>query len=409
MGTVRVINEYQFAVDLWDTLSGARIIRGVPPYSVSSRASYTPWPTSNFSVWDGSTVYQIPYTAVDTSIVIASVPGGGGASVAILRDAELAPVPATWDTINRCTMRAINAVPGIQATVAGVTQKCAPNCILPALTTILPLAGSDVINFDCSRGFRLSAWTSDPHFGTPEQLLVAAEHSRYTLVVAPAADPTPGNGSISLVVVTDAAGDAGALLPVLWAAIFLVGLALMHRIIGTALTRIGPVSWLDSSAPSQQRGCLGSLVGAAQELVLWLVRFLGYSSQVIPSAARRKHDKTASVSAVVVNDAEAALSETLLADVQKGEHDGGSHLPPGAVATTPMAQSAGPPLLVSEHQAGASPPATSESSITSASSSTKPGSAGRFASVDALRGLSLCIMIFVNSGGECRAVQDCLG
>ena len=308
-------------------------------------------------------------------------------------------------------MRVINAVPGVQATVAGVTEKCAPNCILPALTTISPLAGSDVLNFDCSRGFRLSAWTSDPRVGTPEQLLVAPEHSRYTLVVAPAAAPTPGNGSISLIVVTDAAGDTGALLPVLWAAIFLVGLALMHRLLAIALTRIGPVSWLDSSAPSQQRGCVGSLVGAAQELARWLVRFFGYSSLVMPTAARRKHEKMAfqAVSAAVVNagrgdDAEVSLSETLLADAQKGEHDGGSDLPPGAIAPTPMAQSEsdGQPPLVSEDLAGAPPAASETTTVTSASSSTRPGSAGRFASVDALRGLSLCIMIFVNSGGECR-------
>jgi hypothetical protein len=381
-------------------------VQAVPPFSTYPRVAYVPIPGSNFTVFSSAGAAQVAYTLGDGSLVAASRTGSD-LLASVISDPGLAPVPSTWDTIDTCSLRAINALPGSAITVAGVTEKCAPNCILPSIASVSPLAGSSLLNFDCSRGFRVSVWPAGVPAGAPEVMLRASEHARYTLVVQP--QSVPGN-STAMLFLQDAPGDASALLPVLWAVLALAALAITHRALSALFKRFGVPRWLlppriarqdyplSASTQSTHRGgCLIALIealaAAAQALAQWLFDFFGFE---VPATA----SKAAATSADLTNSepggppSSAELSVTLLlteTESSDGAADSTTPLPDNAPRSAEAA-------LKGKRTDGLQPHVVAGGTSTVAAT-TKPGSAGRFASVDTLRGLSLCIMIFVNSGG----------
>lgn len=367
MNTARVINESPLVVSVWDTASGDLVIPEVLPYSWSVRSSYLPRHGSNFTVSSGASKLQVPYTATDASVVVIS-PDGLDLDVAVLPDTALQPLASTWSNIDVCSLRVINTAPG-PATVTGVTEACSPDCMLPELETIPTLSGSNVMNFDCARGFRLSAWTASPYLEAPEEMLRALEHSRYTVVITP--PRSSSSGRIGLLLLNDAAGDSASMMPLLWAFLALFALVVTRWAVGYAIHRFGALCWIQDVNPpiatAQTVNCMVSLRDVAmrtgRKLARWAFRFLGYDHHI--DTALRAH---------------AGVSEVTLAA-------GDEH---------------GQPLLDESMEAVQ---VASVNTVSAAPLSvdlvlgTKPGTKGRFHSVDALRGLSLCIMIFVNSGG----------
>jgi predicted acyltransferase len=293
------------------------------------------------------------------SILVTEASGGGGVSVAGFADAT-APLADVGDNIDGATVRVVNAR-GARAAIFGVADECF-GCALPELVSggVGARAAAAPFRVDTAYGLTLRVDGGDALALGP-----FAEHGAYTLVLhADGAAPS---------LLVDAAGR-DAYLPILYAAALLVAAAALHRIL---------LCFVRRQARKGPR-----VVGGAG------------------GGAREKAPRRAVTLASVFALDSAALEARAAA--RRGDGGGGGVDDEGSDYAL-AAPGLGAALLSIQEGGGGSGTADSGDGAGAGAESaarTRPLSAERVHSLDTFRGIALCTMMFVNSGGGAYAFFD---
>ena len=283
----------------------------------------------------------------------------GTASAALFLDAA-GQLPDGADNIDSAQWRVCNAIdgPGV-VSIMGASAECA-GCARPRIAQAAYGACSGYMRLDTTWGWNLGLADGSGLQASTTALLVPPErlleHGAYTLVVHNAPQWS-ANANDLLAWTVDVEGQ-NAYLPIAWAALALLGLAVGYVVLTAAAVRSAAV---------------GSDVAA-----------------VLAVAPARERGAAVDVTLMTFIGADAELAKFLANERKKEGAGAGAADDAGAVS---VGGSLNESLLEAEV------PKAASAAAAAAASGSKPRSKGRFTSIDTMRGLSLAIMIFVNAGG----------
>jgi len=245
----------------------------------------------------------------------------------------------------------------------GVTSECF-NCSHPNLA-IIPSGGSssstvnDYMYQDTTWDFEYMFVSADNIIQSTVYTVSPVEHSVHTIFI----HNLVTNDTSSLITFTTDVEGGNAYLPVLYAFLILVGLGIVHKLGRWLAIKVSTTTDIgDKIYAVVQKNSKQTAVDVN------LLSFFGYDKAVAKAVAEQKSSSTGSSTKQSINDDDNStntnLSERLLAAV-----DPTVTLASGTVDTPKPVPS------------------------------TKPRSSGRIRAIDTYRGISLCIMVFVNYGG----------
>ena len=320
-------------------------------------SSYVSWdcvtpPSVTVSTHDAVPVPGLNATRGDAFSILV-YQQGEGVAVAGFKDATAALADVS-DNIDTVTVRVVNAR-GTSVGVFGVADECW-QCKLPSLVTGGVASGAAAPAFRVSSAYGLTFRTDDGVTSTTTTLGPFDELGAYTVVVHADAGLAPS-------LLADAPGR-DAYLPILFAALILAGLALVHRVLVCAVKR-------SASKGPRVRGKV--LDGDRRRAVNFSSFFALDTAADEARAAAAAHHRDD-------DGADDDIGEGFLS-LQHGGAGGDSTAAAvdGDSTTTGKGSDA---------------------------ERTRPLSSQRVLSLDTFRGFALCIMMFVNSGGGAYTFFD---
>ena len=301
---------------------------------------------------------QPPANGSRASVLAVGARALGTVGAAAFADAD-AQLPETADNIDAAWLRVCNAIDGPGTVrLVGAQTECF-NCLRTRLIDAAYATCSDYTPVDTTWGWNLGvADNQGLQASSTAATFTPLEHGAYTIVVRNAVYSMDANALLSWQV--DVEGRDAAL-PVLYAALALAALVVVHA--------------------------LGAAAAA---------RYVAVGKGAAKVAAARATKELTLFSFFDINTRVAELLEL------KEDGAGAGSEPPRAASLN-----AGGGGALSEKLLEAEETASPTPSAPGAAPTTKPRSAGRLVSIDALRGMCLAIMIFVNSsGGRYNAFFD---
>ena len=283
----------------------------------------------------------------------------GSAAAALAPDAA-GLLPDAVGNIDAAQWRVCNAIDGPgTVSIMGASAEC-HNCARPRLAQAAYGACSDYMRVDTSWSWNLGlADGQGLQASTTPLSVLPLEHGAYTLVVHNVPRWSADARDV-LAFYEDVAGQ-DAYLPVAWAALALVALS-----VGVALLSAVAVRYVAVSRDAEA---------------------------VVAAAAARERGAAADVTLMSFLGADLELAKFLENERKKEGAGGGGGA--GGVEVVALGGSLNEGLLEAEGGGAAKAAARPAAS----GGGTKPRTSGRVVSIDAFRGISLSIMIFVNSGG----------
>jgi hypothetical protein len=302
-----------------------------------------------------------------SAFAFGATANGNTAAASLAVDAA-AQLPDGAGNIDSAQWRVCNAIdgPGV-VSVMGASAECV-GCARPLIAKATYGACSDYMRVDTTWAWNLGLADGEGlQASTTALSVLPLEHGAYTLVVHNA--PAWSADARSLLAWHVDVEGQDAYLPVAWAALALLALAVGFAAASAVAVRYVAVC---SEAEAVIAAARARERGAAAEVTL--LNFFGVDIMLADYLASERKKEGAGGAGdsvdVIASSGGGSLNEGLL----KGSADGDSAEASAAAATAAAAAAA-------------------------AANSSKPRSKGRFVSIDAMRGLALSIMIFVNAGG----------
>lgn len=355
--------------------------------TVSGGSAKLPSPlTTNVNLTAGSPSSPAAFT-VYSYLLLNAIPALGS----VVDSTAL--IPSKIGTIDQCALRFLVLDPTTTgATVYGVINQCSENCTKSQL--FFGLSGSAPLGydttFDCSAHWLLSIvadngrrYTVDSAGQEKDWSVKPWEHGFYTILVRNASLPAATDGATpSFVILTDVEAP-NPYLPLYLVPVALAVLWLAHFIIGRVVAYCYAAKDANNNSESSGKGKAG-----ADDGEVTCIRFWGYDRVIARAKATALGSPSSSSSS---SYSAKATGSSGLAFV-------------GATGSASL------PLLPSDPEPSSSSSifgaATSSATPAAAAITTKPKSAGRIRAIDALRGLALVFMIFVNYGAGSYSFLD---
>lgn len=388
--SVRLINELPQSASL-STPGGSEVSQA----AAHSQAAYSPVSCDTTSLTltpNGGQAITVQIfglaPATPAASVIAYTNGAGQAAGASVLD-QTSLLPVGPEFIDMCSVRVLNAASSSRS-LLGVTAVCSLNCSKDALGSSMAPGTATIYDtfFDCS-----SAWLYDVVDGVSGAKLAqdvklrAYEHGAYTLLITANAAAGASAGP-QLVLLVDAQ-PPNPFVPLYIALAALPALFIAHCILGRLVAQCiarraasasssgASLSPDDMSAGGRKGGRGG---GAKDDGTIGILAFLGWDKLIAKATAAARASSDAAGGGRLWGEGASAMHSSLL----------GAAASPFAAVNDGSLGMAGAASAAS----GAGAAGASSAAITS----TKPKSAGRVRGIDALRGLSLSGMVFVNAG-----------
>lgn len=314
--------------------------------------------TMAFASWPGLASpmpVTVPFGPGDATWASVLLYGSADAGAAAVATADAgAPLDGGVGEIDVCGLRLLSAA-AAPMDILGVSADCSLDCLKDFIGHVRPGELLDLGGVDC-------AWPWLFDAVSPDGVTVLArnyeadlsERGVYTLVIG-------GSTAGGLAILSDALPSTSRNLPLALAPFILVGIAIVHALIGRILACFARV------APAHVAAAAVAADVAVGGPFAAILAFFGWDRLV--RAGWAEASKGAAVAAPASD-----LGASLLV-VDGGSEEAAPKVPAASAPTIDSAAAAAPPK------------------------STKPLSAGRVHSIDVLRGIALSFMMFVNFGG----------